>query len=30
MNWRKLLKPFKEEDSRVTAPMVPWWIIFVV
>lgn len=30
MNWRKLLKPFKEKDSRVTAPMIPWWIIFVV
>lgn len=30
MNWRKLFKPFKEEDPRVTAPMISWWLIFVI
>lgn len=30
MNWKKIIKPFREEDSRVTAPMIPWWIIFVI
>ncbi len=30
MNWKKLFRPFKEEDPRVTGPMISWWIIFVV
>lgn len=30
MNWKKLFRPFKEEDPRVTAPMISWWLIFVV
>lgn len=30
MNWRKLLRPFREEDPRVTAPMISWRIIFVI
>ena len=30
MNWKKLFRPFKEEDPRVSDPMISWWIIFVV
>lgn len=30
MNWKKLLKFFKDEDPRVTAPMISWWIIFII
>ena len=30
MKWRKFVKLFKEEDPRITAPMIPWWIIFVI
>ena len=30
MKRRKLSRPFREEDPRVTAPMISWKIIFVV
>ena len=30
MKWRKLFRSLRERDPRVTAPMIPWWIIFVV
>ena len=30
MSWKKLLKSFKQEDSRVTAPMISWHIILIV
>lgn len=30
MNWIKLLRRLKEEDSRVTAPMISWRIILIV
>lgn len=30
MNWKKLLRLFKDEDPRVTAPMISWHIIFVI
>ena len=28
--WKRLLRPFRETDPRVTAPMISWWIIFAV
>ena len=30
MKWRKLFRSLREKDPRVTAPMISWWIIFVV
>lgn len=30
MKWKKLLRPFREEDPRVTAPMISWHIILVI
>ena len=30
MTWRRLLRPFRRADPRVTAPMISWKIIFVV
>ncbi len=30
MNWRKFLRFFKEDDPRVTAPMISWHIIFFI
>ena len=30
MKWQKLSRPFRDEDPRVTAPMISWHIILVI